>query len=505
MPRSARLEIHQINVGQGDSILIVNRDLDAVKAAIGASKGAAVANGLEPIDYLPYAVANDISLEGTIVHALLIDAGDDEYGGDVLNYLETQGALRTAPAPFCPDLYVLPTHFHADHAAGLRHIFKEAVPVTVTDEDGRLVRRIQLQERYRPARIYRTTADDDVDPLEKVFYNGLVADFSEAMLAPANNSELIQIDPGGFEEGDDKMLTIDLGAGVEDIPITLYTLAAGQGVYDSEGTYTEIDSVDANTIDPNDRSVVLVLEYGSFRYFLGGDIGGNGLEPGGNEGDNAMDADGKPHTSRHADVETTLGPAIEGFFPATEEWEVGEPKYPSDGYCTVFKANHHASSSSCDVHFMSSIVPDLAIISSGVRSRFHHHPTQEVINRMSDTETPDWGLSGTDKTTENTIEQVYVTEVADRVKGKAFATDLRGAKILGDIVIRPVDETILALQSAGEEDHVGGVELEVQIYGSGEQTSLADPTTTLRPTEAKNGGYAAYSLIGPFYHSINIE
>lgn len=31
MPRTASLEIHQINVGQGDSILVVNRDAVALK------------------------------------------------------------------------------------------------------------------------------------------------------------------------------------------------------------------------------------------------------------------------------------------------------------------------------------------------------------------------------------------------------------------------------------------------------------------------------------------
>ncbi|MBC8029580.1 MAG: hypothetical protein H7Z16_05665 [Pyrinomonadaceae bacterium] len=503
MTRSACLEIHQMNVGQGDSILIINRNLTKVAARItNAINTGKITGSLpsDPIHYVPYAVLNAVDLEGTINRALLIDGGDDEYGGDVLNYLKKQGALRTDPAPYCPDLYILVSHPHDDHMAGLRSVFKQRVETTVT-VGKKKVTKVALEPRFRPARVYQTSKNKKADP-KTYRFAWLEQDVSGAFAAASNNTKRFFIDPGGFMEGKNDMMTIDLGTGVDSIPIKLYVLAAAQGVYSMKGQYTEIPST-AKKVDQNDRSIVLILEYGSFRYFLGGDIAGSGLAAGGNTGSNAMNESKKKAYSVHADVESKLGPALEKFFPATTAWTANEPKYPSAGYSTVMKANHHASSSSVDVYLLATLRPCVAIVSSGVKSRFHHHPTQEVINRMNKTATPKWGLrpKGTSKT-DNTIQQVYVTEVAAvgfKVKNKPpYSVDLLGAQILGDIVIRPVDESIKEIQDSTD----GGKQLQVQIYGTGAQTLLADaaPTNVLRPMETKTGAYGP-GYIGPFYHT----
>jgi beta-lactamase superfamily II metal-dependent hydrolase len=499
MTLNARLEIHQMNVGQGDSILIINRDLTKVAAKITDAINKGKITGAlpsEPIHYVPYAVFKGVDLEGTINRALLIDGGDDEYGGDVLNYLQKHGALRTNPAPYCPDLYLLISHPHDDHMAGLRSVFKERVETQVMVGKKKTTK-VELVERFRPARVYQTSKNKKADP--KTFrFAWLEEDVNGAFTAATNKTQRFFIDPGGFKEGANDMMTIDLGTGVDSIPIKLYALAAGQGVYDSKGHYTPITST-SKAVDQNDRSIVLILEYGSFRYFLGGDIAGSGLAAGGNTGSNAMNVSNKHSYSMHADVESALGRALEKFFTATTAWTANAPKYPAAGYCTVMKANHHGSSSSVDVYLLGTLRPCVAIVSSGVRSRFHRHPTQEVINRMSSATTARWGLRPAGKTdTANTIKQVYVTEVGDLVKNKAFSVDLRGAKIIGDIVIRPVDESIHNV-------HVStapGQQVSVQIYGSGDQTTLADPTkNTLRATEGKTGDYKDYAFIGPFYHT----
>ena len=499
MTLSARLEIHQMNVGQGDSILIINRDLTKVAAKITDAINTGNITGTlpdEPIHYVPYAVFKGVDLEGTINRALLIDGGDDEYGGDVLGYLKKQGALRTNPSPYCPDLYMLISHPHDDHMAGLRSIFKERIETQVIVNKKKTMK-VSLVERFRPARVYQTSKNKKTDP--KTFrFAWLEEDVNSAFTAATNNTQRFFIDPGGFKEGDTDMMTIDLGTGVDGIPIKLYALAAGQGVYDRKGFYTDIAST-GKKVDQNDRSIVLVLEYGSFRYFLGGDIAGSGLAAGGNNGSNAMDVTNKRAYSVHADVESTLGQALEKFFPATTMWTANAPKYPAAGYCTVMKTDHHGSSSSVDVYLLATLRPCVTIVSSGVRSRFHNHPTQEVINRMSSATTARWGLRPDGTTdTANTIQQVYVTEVGDLVKKKKFGVNLRGAKILGDIVIRPVDESIHNVHVST----AAGQQVSVQIYGSGDQTTLADPTeNTLRATEAKTGDYKDISLIGPFYHA----
>jgi hypothetical protein len=293
-------------------------------------------------------------------------------------------------------------------------------------------------------------------------------------------------------------VTIDLGTGVGGIAIQAYVLAAGQAVWNAAKKKTIPIASTGSTVDQNDRSVVLVLEYGSFRCLLGGDIAGNGGPAGGNHGDNAADVGTKKFFSQHADVESTLGPALEAFFPQTAKWAKGKPKWTADGYCTVLKANHHGSSSSVDVHLLATVQPAVFAVSSGVKARFHGHPTQAVMNRVDSTETGEWGRRAAGKTkadavkVDNTIVKTFITEVGQKVKNKAFPVDVREALILGDMIIRPVDETVNAVQQAT----TAGTDLDVQVYGIGVQTDLADPNTTLRPTEAVDA--TGIYPIGPY-------
>src|SRR5256885_102224 len=201
MTRSARLEIYQINVGQGDSTLIVNRRLDRVYDAIKNAKGVGVLGGLDPIDYVPYAVANDIDLDGTIERALLVDGGDDVYGDDVLNYIKKLGALRTDPKPYCPELYLLVSHYHDDHMAGLRYVFKERVdaPPPKKKKKGKKASPVSVKERYRPARVYQTSKNPKADP--KTFrFAAFTKDVDDAYLA-SPMTKRYYIDPGGLEMG----------------------------------------------------------------------------------------------------------------------------------------------------------------------------------------------------------------------------------------------------------------------------------------------------------------
>lgn len=197
MTRSACLEIHQMNVGQGDSILIINRDLTKVAAKITNAISTGKITGplpSDPIHYVPYAVFNAVDLEGTINRALLIDGGDDEYGGNVLDYLKIQGALRTNPAPYCPDLYILVSHPHDDHMAGLRSVFKDRVEKTVTVGKKKTTK-VELIPRYRPARVYQTSKNKKADP-KTLRFAWLEEDVNGAFAAASNKTERAFIDPG---------------------------------------------------------------------------------------------------------------------------------------------------------------------------------------------------------------------------------------------------------------------------------------------------------------------
>ena len=492
MTVSASLEIHEINVGQGDSILIINRDLDATRKQIVAEKG--VANvPADPIDYMPYCIANGIPLSGTSTKALLVDGGDDEYGGDVIGYMSDYGVLDGTTV-WRPDLAVLVSHYHDDHMAGLRSVFKERIDPKKKGD------KVKFAERLRPGFVYQSLPNSKTNPKTDRFalFQG---DVDEASKAPSKKTKRVLLSPGGIDSGVTPT-EISLGKGVDGIPITAYVVASGQSVNNGITGVTAIASTGKN-VDQNDRSVVLMLQYGSFRYFTGGDIAGSGGAAGGNFGTNAVVAGAKKFfSSAHADVESTLGPGLEALFPATTKWLANRPKFVTAGYCTVVKANHHGSSSSMDVHLFGTLQPLLLLISSGVKSRFHNHPTQQVMNRATKTQTANWGLRAAGKKkadsvmVDNSIGQIYVTEVGKKVKNAAFGVNLYTARIMGDIVVRPVDETISAIQGATAR----GEELTVQVYGTGAASGMTDPNTTLRPTVVQNKAGSIYP-VGPYTHS----
>jgi beta-lactamase superfamily II metal-dependent hydrolase len=509
MTMSASLEIHQINVGQGDAILIINRDLATLATAVASTKPKPPT--LERIDLMPYAVKCGTDnptkpniLLGTVKKAVLIDGGDDMYGEDVAAYLEALG-VATPDTPFCDKLSLVATHYHDDHIAGLRSVFKKlkAVPVLSTSKAGpgkkkAVVTKVKEVARYRPAHVYYTAPAPKQDPLTSRL-TAFRTDIDEAATQTANPTTKHPIDPGGLENG--AQLVVDLGTGVDNIPIRLLAFAASQGVYQGLSVVpkksktkpvprvADIAST-GKTPDQNDRSIVFILEYGSFRYFLGGDIAGNGGAAGGN-GAFSMNTAAKKSFSVHADVESTLGPALEKVLVATKTPMAGSPKFKVAGHCTALKANHHASSSSMDIHLLATLKPKVAIITSGVKARFHSHPTQEVLDRMN--ESPNWEQKD-GATTPNTLDGMYVNEVADKYKGKTFSSDLKRAKIFGDMIIRPVDETIKAIQDAT----AFGTKLKVQVYGTGILTALDTTTTTLRATTT--APVAEMYPIGPVYH-----
>jgi hypothetical protein len=166
------------------------------------------------------------------------------------------------------------------------------------------------------------------------------------------------------------------------------------------------------------------------------------------------------------------------------------------------KANHHGSSSSVDVNFLAALSPAIVVISSGLKTRFHEHPTQQVMNRLSGTKTAQWYVDGdAGPQVPNSVQNIYVTEVANRVVSektgsvRIFNADLRGAKILGDIVVRPIDESVSAVQAA---TGTAKVPLRVQAYGSGLATDLTHSSSTVRRRDAGTDPHKTYYKVGPW-------
>lgn len=236
----AGLEIHILDVGQGDCTLI-------------------------------------ISPTGK---TFLFDAGDNGKGtGVVVPYLQSLG-LRALD-------YVACSHYHVDHIGGIDEVVNylgiDSVKVAVLDRGWS----------------YTTLSYRDY----------------EAAVAPKRQT---------ISDGQ----VIDLGGGAT---ITCVTVN-GNGKL----------SPPFNTqYDENDLCVGLLVRFGQFEFFVGGDLSG-------------------VNSSYYHDIESSVAP------------EVGD--------IDVYRVDHHGSASNSNATFVSTLLPEVSIISVGTNS--YGHPTQTVIDRL---------------------------------------------------------------------------------------------------------------------------
>ena len=124
---------------------------------------------------------------------------------------------------------------------------------------------------------------------------------------------------------------IDLGAGA-----FLQFVAAGGKVWGQ-------DALIGGSDDENSQSVAMLISYGEFQYFIGGDLTGGG--------------DGK------RDLETPLAAIV--------------------GDVDVYQSNHHGSPTSNNQTFLQTLQPEVAIISVGNGNRYQL-PKRSVLNQFKD-------------------------------------------------------------------------------------------------------------------------
>lgn len=461
MPFSATLEIHQINVGQGDCTLILARDLDKLKNVV-AGRDANVANG-NSIDHLPYCLANNLTLHETVQNALLVDAGNDGYGPDVREYLVRVGAINPGVV-YQGQLSMLATHYHDDHQDGLRSVMRDALNA----QDIALRRGIPgadtTKEVHRPATFYRIAPDPKRDRSMGMF-PAILQELANQSSANTPRTTVIALPRGGgnlIGRG-----AILLGTGVDGLPIKVIVLACDQAHLDQANGLAEIPNKNARKkgrpLSENDRSIVLMVEYGSFRHFLGGDIGG-------------------ATCSIEADVEGALAAALPMMLPAMTAQN--GPKISAPAHCCSVKLSHHGSRHSNTDAMLTALSPRIAVGSSGFRQYFHGHPNAEVVTRMS---------------TRANLIQRFATEIASKGKGKPFDPDPnRTINILGDIIIRPVDESVSERHRAATVN--AGSPLQIQVYGTGVQSWIDQNNLNyaLRPASPTTPGVKAGYSIGPY-------
>lgn len=467
------LEVHHINVSQGDCTLLINRDLDKVGQNI---DNAILGDSSLPVkptkkeDYLPYAVKHKVELAGTIRKAVLIDAGDDAYGGDVASYLGTQGITKSNSKTI---LYTICTHYHADHVGGFRDVFYE-------DYDYNKKKLAVQKVKYAPKTAY------DCGDLNKSWDNSVTRASYISMvdnLAGTTDRQSMKVNYQYSLLGEDSNKT----------KIVLRCIGSNGSIATKLVTNKQVIKPKKSS-DQNARSIVLIVEYGDFRYFLGGDAGGTGLESGGNFGKN-KDTRKKRAFSSHPDIETSITAVLPKYIKKD-----ANRSNTADGHICVHCADHHGSTSSNDVFLIEQMQPKVVICSSGVRRSFHWHPTQEFFQRVdpSVNYSPNWqqpgNISTDNPTVDNTVAAYYVTEMAKNgtYRKTPFTRTFPEGKILGDIVVRPISAVVPA-------NKTGTNTIEIQVYGTGLGTDSSVTNIPLRPFTT--GTIGSVYPVGPFTHT----
>lgn len=218
---------------------------------------------------------------------ILIDAGNNGVGtSKVLPYLQSLGLSKLD--------YVVATHYHADHMGGSDEVINGLGGINVgTVYDRGTVHAVPTTVTY-------------------------------TSYVPAATSAV-----GGRQTLSTGMV-IDLGGGA-----TLKCLA-------TDGSVLNYGAIPSATSSENDLSNAWLLSFNEFRYFTGGDCGGE--------------------TTYYADLETPISLVV--------------------GQVDAFKVNHHGSQYSTNQAFLNALNPTSCVIMVGDGNSYGH-PVQSILDRLA--------------------------------------------------------------------------------------------------------------------------
>jgi len=307
-----QLHIHHINIGNGDATMVGIYD-EATKK---------------------------------YTSKILIDGGKSTPEDYLLPYLEATGGTEADPLHFN---YVVLTHYHNDHYNGLFAL-----------KTGRI------------------TADSIIDPggydLETVFGQHAGTGTPPSKLDPRDTwlkvlTTAAQHRPVPYVKGHSTIMLhyeaegstclarkITLGK-VGNDKVVLQVIA-GWG-----NTLSENGEIMANPYptrdNPNNYTLAFLLTCGEFRYFIGGDMGGDNKTP---------YIDQEKAVSKFLADEYPLAYSIDGAY-----W--------APGHVCGFKANHHGSDHSNQHDFITNMFPAVTVTSAGDDSGWHL-PHPDYIDRL---------------------------------------------------------------------------------------------------------------------------
>ena len=214
---------------------------------------------------------------------LLIDGGDNGAGDEHVIRVLQEYSLPVVD-------YIVASHPHADHIGGLDEVIDRLTDV--------------------PGGVW-----DNGDSTTTQSYQ----DYVDAAMSTSGGRNTIQVGH-----------VFDLGGGVT---VTCYAV---------NGTMLDGYQV-TNATSTNDRSVVLVVELGSFREVIAGDLGGY-------------------DTDTVTNVESSLG------------WLIGD--------IDILRVSHHGSRYSTNPGWLNTLKPEVAVVSAGDGNDYGH-PATDLMNRLT--------------------------------------------------------------------------------------------------------------------------
>jgi len=270
------LEIHHINIENGDATMIVVHD---------------TANNTFPVK-------------------ILIDGGNSGTDRFLQNYFTNYFGAANMPVTF---KYLILTHFHKDHYAGFNKLGNGTIfrADTVIDPGG-----YALGATYGPINPPQAAPDRGASDAPK-YRNTLKDAFDNHYLR--SRSMVVT----SFPRDIGKVLIIDTLNGV---PATLKCLVSSGYTYGAGGV--PVDNGMAGRNNPNNFSLGFILEYGQFRYFTAGDMGG--YNSGG--------------CSAYIDQEVTVDGGFDTLFNTKSyRFDQNAKNVSAIGHVCAFKTSHHGS------------------------------------------------------------------------------------------------------------------------------------------------------------------
>lgn len=306
-----QLEIHHVNIGNGDCTIIVLRDN----------------NG--------------------IISKTIIDGGNSNYNQALLPYINQEFGGNTNFR------YLILSHFHADHFNGLLVLKNGTIhPDMIIDGGGYVLNGMNVNAGLHPP----NAGFPPPKPANK--WINAVDDYgnnvnNNAVRAPQVTNLPPQI--GG---------TIILGT-INGINVTMTCIAANGWNVSNNGPVNNIINGRSNQ---NNYSVGWLLEYGRFRYYTAGDIGGYGANYNQNIPYNGGQLQVTGHCSPYTDQETTIAQGLAANLPAVQPVPVNGNNY--NGHVCGVKISHHGSSCSNNTAFLGTLRPAAFFTSVGGNNRW---------------------------------------------------------------------------------------------------------------------------------------